>query len=216
MKKIYIEEILDCSADMIKKIHNLNIYTVDDLEKNIYKIYSLFNSKSIFDQYKNYKNGNKVLKYKELPESLKGIYIHQLPIEKRIKSYIIAIGVETFEELHILIQKNMLKYRVSKVRYNYIMNIYNYIINNKISIKQTFTNDEYASLNNLLFDSVQNLFLDSKIYNKINIYNIKTIRDLAIFIEKYDNIPYFDDETRIEIIEKIKEYIKNKTKILVK
>lgn len=96
------------------------------------------------------------------------------------------------------------------------MNIYNYIINNKISIKQTFTNDEYASLNNLLFDSIQNLFLDSKIYNKINIYNIKTILDLAIFIEKYDNIPYFDDETRIEIIEKIKEYIKNKTKILVK
>ena len=34
--------------------------------------------------------------------------------------------------------------------------------------------------------------------------------------EKYDNIPYFDNETRIEIIENIKKYIQNQNKILTK
>ena len=80
MKKVYIEEILNCSANMIKKIHDLNIYTVDDFEKNIYKIYSLYKSKIILDQYNDYIRQNKTFKYKELPITLKNVYIHQLPI----------------------------------------------------------------------------------------------------------------------------------------
>lgn len=216
MKKVYIEEILDCSAFMIKKIHDLNIYTVDDFEKNIWKIYSLSKSKIVLDQYYDYINQNKSFKYKELPTTLKDVYIHQLPIEKKIKAYIIGIGIETFEELHILIQKNILKYKVSKIRYDSIMQAYNDIIKNCYNINKIFSNKEYNELNNHIFESVSKLSLSAKTLKKIEIYHLKTIRDLAIFIEKYDNSPYFDNETRIEIIEKIKEYIKNKTKILIK
>lgn len=216
MKKVYIEEILNCSANMIKKIHDLNIYTVDDFEKNIYKIYSLYKSKIILDQYNDYIRQNKTFKYKELPITLKNVYIHQLPIEKKVKAYIIGIGIETFEELHILIQKNILKYKVSKIRYNNIMQAYNDIIKNCYNINKIFSSKEYNELDNHIFDSISNLSLSTKTLKKIKLYHIKTIRDLAIFIEKYDNIPYFDNETRIEIIENIKKYLQNKNKILTK
>ena len=137
MKKVYIEEILNCSANMIKKIHDLNIYTVDD-----FKIYSLYKSKIILDQYNDYIRQNKTFKYKELPITLKNVYIHQLPIENKVKAYIIGIGIETFEELHILIQKNILKYKVSKIRYNNIMQAYNDIIKNCYNINKIFSNKE--------------------------------------------------------------------------
>ena len=86
----------------------MNIYTVDDFEKNIYKIYSLYKSKIILDQYNDYIRQNKTFKYKELRITLKNVYIHQLPIEKKVKAYIIGIGIETFEELHILIQRRII------------------------------------------------------------------------------------------------------------
>ena len=155
-------------------------------------------------------------KYKELPITLKDVYIHQLPIEKKVKAFIIGIGIETFEELHILIQKNILKYKVSKIRYNNIMQAYNDIIKNCYNINKIFSSKEYNELDNHIFDSISNLSLSTKTLKKIKLYHIKTIRDLAIFIEKYDNIPYFDNEPRIGIIENIKKYIQNKNKILTK
>lgn len=65
-----LNEVKGMELNMIKKIHDLNIYTVDDFEKNIYKIYSLYKSKIILDQYNDYIRQNKTFKYKELPMKL--------------------------------------------------------------------------------------------------------------------------------------------------
>lgn len=207
MEKVYIEEILDCGKKTIDDLHKLNIYTVDDIKKQNYKVYSVSNSNQIFEQYNKYISDNKVIKYTTLPDNLKNVYIHQLPIEKRIKAFIIGMGIETFENLHFLIQRNILKYKVSRTKYNNILKVYYYILENNTKIEKEFTNDDFLTLENHRFNTIDDLSLNISLYKKISIYNLNTIYDLAIFLSKYDKIPHINEDVRNEIIFKIKEYI---------
>lgn len=208
MEKVYIEEILDCGKKTIDNLHKLNIYTVDDIKKQNYKVYSVHNFNQIFEQYNKYISDNKVIKYTTLPDNLKNVYIHQLPMDNRIKGYIIGMGIETFENLHFLIQRNIIKYKVTEKKYVKILNAYNKILNNNNIIKKVFTDEEFAILRSHACDKISSLSLKNSTYRIILLYfNMNYIYDLAIFIEKYDKIPHIAEDLRNEIIFKIKEYI---------
>lgn len=92
MKRIFVEELFDYAPSVIKALHSVGIEYIDEIESKYYYIFTLHNSYTniILNRYKLYKEGQIVINHNTLPNNLKNIFIHQIPMNKSVKNQLIV------------------------------------------------------------------------------------------------------------------------------
>ena len=212
MKRIFVEELFDYAPSVIKALHSVGIEYIDEIESKYYYILTLHNSYTniILNRYKLYKEGQIVINHNTLPNNLKNIFIHQIPMNKSVKNQLIAKKIDTFEQLHNLIITKKLDYMISVNAYRYILSIYKQILNGEIVINKYFNNEEFMLLRTMSGESIRNLKLNESYYKKIRRYSVNSIYDLAVLLIKYNELPYIKEDIRNEILNIIKDYVYNK------
>ena len=212
MKRIFVEELFDYAPSVIKALHSVGIEYIDEIESKYYYILTLHNSYTniILNRYKLYKEGQIVINHNTLPNNLKNIFIHQIPMNKSVKNQLIAKKIDTFEQLHTLIVTKKLEYMISVNAYRYILSIYKQILNGEIVINKYFNNEEFMLLRTMSGESIRNLKLNESYYKKIRRYSVNSIYDLAVLLIKYNELPYIKEDIRNEILNIIKDYVYNK------
>lgn len=212
MERIFVEELFDYAPSVIKALHSVGIEYIDEIESKYYYILTLHNSYTniILNRYKLYKEGQIVINHNTLPNNLKNIFIHQIPMNKSVKNQLIVKKIDTFEQLHNLIVTKKLDYMISVNAYRYILSIYKQILNGEIVINKYFNNEEFVLLRSMAGESITNLKLNESYYKKIRRYSVNSIYDLAVLLIKYNELPYIKEDIRNEILNIIKDYVYNK------
>lgn len=212
MKRIFVEELFDYAPSVIKALHSVGIEYIDEIESKYYYILTLHNSYTniILNRYKLYKEGQIVINHNTLPDNLKNIFIHQIPMNKSVKNQLIVKKIDTFEQLHNLIITKKLDYMISVNAYRYILSIYKQILNGEIVINKYFNNEEFELLRSMAVESITNLKLNESYYKKLRRYSVNSIYDLAVLLIKYNELPYIKEDIRNEILNIIKDYVYNK------
>ncbi len=212
MKRIFVEELFDYAPSVIKALHSVGIEYIDEIESKYYYILTLHNSYTniILNRYKLYKEGQIVINHNTLPNNLKNIFIHQIPMNKSVKNQLIVKKIDTFEQLHNLIVTKKLDYMISVNAYRYILSIYKQILNGEIVINKYFNNEEFVLLRSMAGESITNLKLNESYYKKLRRYSVNSIYDLAVLLIKYNELPYIKEDIRNEILNIIKDYVYNK------
>lgn len=212
MKRIFVEELFDYAPSVIKVLHSVGIEYIDEIESKYYYILTLHNSYTniILNRYKLYKEGQIVINHNTLPNNLKNIFIHQIPMNKSVKNQLIVKKIDTFEQLHNLIVTKKLDYMISVNAYRYILSIYKQILNGEIVINKYFNNEEFVLLRSMAGESITNLKLNESYYKKLRRYSVNSIYDLAVLLIKYNELPYIKEDIRNEILNIIKDYVYNK------
>lgn len=212
MKRIFVEELFDYAPSVIKVLHSVGIEYIDEIESKYYYILTLHNSYTniILNRYKLYKEGQIVINHNTLPNNLKNIFIHQIPMNKSVKNQLIVKKIDTFEQLHNLIVTKKLDYMISVNAYRYILSIYKQILNGEIVINKYFNNEEFVLLRSMAGESISNLKLNESYYKKLRRYSVNSIYDLAVLLIKYNELPYIKEDIRNEILNIIKDYVYNK------
>lgn len=212
MERIFVEELFDYAPSVIKALHSVGIEYIDEIESKYYYILTLHNSYTniILNRYKLYKEGQIVINHNTLPNNLKNIFIHQIPMNKSVKNQLIVKKIDTFEQLHNLIVTKKLDYMISVNAYRYILSIYKQIFNGEIVINKYFNNEEFVLLRSMAGESITNLKLNESYYKKLRRYSVNSIYDLAVLLIKYNELPYIKEDIRNEILNIIKDYVYNK------
>lgn len=212
MERIFVEELFDYAPSVIKALHSVGIEYIDEIESKYYYILTLHNSYTniILNRYKLYKEGQIVINHNTLPNNLKNIFIHQIPMNKSVKNQLIVKKIDTFEQLHNLIVTKKLDYMISVNAYRYILSIYKQILNGEIVINKYFNNEEFVLLRSMAGESITNLKLNESYYKKLRRYSVNSIYDLAVLLIKYNELPYIKEDIRNEILNIIKDYVYNK------
>lgn len=212
MERIFVEELFDYAPSVIKALHSVGIEYIDEIESKYYYILTLHNSYTniILNRYKLYKEGQIVINHNTLPNNLKNIFIHQIPMNKSVKNQLIVKKIDTFEQLHNLIVTKKLDYMISVNAYRYILSIYKQIFNGEIVINKYFNNEEFVLLRSMAGESITNLKLNESYYKKLRRYSVNSIYDLAVLLIKYNELPYIKEDIRNEMLNIIKDYVYNK------